>query len=119
MDAVGPRLGASFVGRNQNEERAWQTTSYIVACDPPRVFAWNVSDPNLASAQWRFELEPIGETTRLRQHVTIGPGSSGTSRRMEENPDQAAQILAQRREVLRRNMKLTTQGIKRLAEEGS
>jgi len=119
VDAVGPRLGASFIGRNQNEERAWQTTSYVVACDPPWVFAWNVSDPNLASAQWRFELEPIGEATRLRQHMTIGPGRSGTSRRMEENPGQGAQILAQRREVHRRNMELTTQGIKRLAEEAS
>ena len=112
-------LGASFVGRNQNEERAWQTTSYIVAYDPPRVFAWNVSDPDLASAQWRFELEPIGEATRLRQHMTIGPGRSGTSRRMEENPAEAAQILVRRREVLRANMESTTQGIKRLAEEGS
>ena len=118
VDGDGPRLGASFIGRNQNEDRAWQTTSYIVAYDPPRVFAWNVSDPDLASAQWRFELE-IGEATRLRQHMTIGHGRSGTSRRMEENPAEAAQILVRRREVLRANMESTTQGIKRLAEEGS
>ena len=83
VDADGPRLGASFIGRNQNEERTWHTTSYIVACDPARVFAWNVSDPDLASAQWRIELESIGDATRLRQHMTIGPGRSGTSRRME------------------------------------
>ena len=117
VDADGPRLGASFIGRNQNADRAWQTTSFIVAYDPPRVFAWNVSDPNLPSAEWRFELQPIGEATRLMQHMTIGLAGSGTGRRMEEDPDQAAQILAQRREGLRRNMELTTEGIKRLAEK--
>jgi hypothetical protein len=35
---------------------------------------------------------------------------------MEQQPDQARQILARRRDQLRRNMELTTQGIKRLAE---
>ena len=118
VDADGPRLGASFIGRNKREDRDWQTTSYVVACDPPQLFAWNVSDPDRPGARWRFELEPIGEGTRLRQHMTIGPGVSGTSRAMEEDPGQAQQILARRREQLRRNMELTTQGIKRLAESG-
>ena len=116
VDADGPRQSASFIGRNRREDRAWQTTSFVVACDPPRVFAWNVSDPDQPSAQWRFELEPIGEGTRLRQHMNIGPGRSGTSRAMEEDPGQAQEILARRRDQLRRNMELTTQGIKRLAE---
>ena len=49
----------------------------------------------------------------------IGPGRSGTSRAMEENPEDAEEILARRREQLRRNMELTTQGIKSLAEVGS
>ena len=120
VDAAGPRLGASFVGRNKREDREWQTTSFVVACDPPRVFAWNVSDPERPGAQWGFELEPLGNGTRLRQHMTIGPGNSGTSRAMEQQPDQARQILARRRDQLRRTMELTTQGIKRLAEsEGS
>ena len=120
VDADGPRLGASFVGRNKRDDREWQTTSFVVACDPPRVFAWNVSDPERPGAQWRFELEPLGQRTRLRQHMTFGPGNSGTSRAMEQQPDQARQILARRRDQLRRNMELTTQGIKRLAEaEGS
>jgi nitroreductase/uncharacterized protein YndB with AHSA1/START domain len=116
VDADGPRLGASFVGRNKREDREWQTTSFVVACDPPRMLAWNVSDPERPGAQWRFELEPLGNGTRLRQHMTIGPGNSGTSRAMEQQPDQARQILARRRDQLRRNMELTTQGIKRLAE---
>ena len=118
VDADGPCVGASFIGRNQREDRTWETTSFIVECDAPTTFAWNVSDPERPSAQWRFELESIGEGARLRQHVTIGPRVSGTSRAMEEHPDQAQQILARRREQLRLNMELTVQGIKDLAESG-
>jgi hypothetical protein len=78
--------------------------------------AWNVNDPDQPAAQWRFELDQVGDTTRLRQCMTIGPGRSGTSRAMAEDPGQAKQILARRREVLRRNMERTIQGIKALAE---
>jgi len=119
VDTDGPRAGASFIGRNQREDRAWETTSYVVACDPPRVFAWNVNDRDQPSAQWRFELERIPGGTRLRQRLIIGPSLSATGRAMEENPDQAQQILARRREQHRGNMGLTIRGIKRLAETGS
>jgi hypothetical protein len=61
-------------------------------------------------------LDQVGDTTRLRQCMTMGPGMSGTSRAMENEPDKAQEILAARREILRRNMELTTQGMKRLAE---
>jgi nitroreductase len=117
IDTEGPRVGAAFVGRNRQEEgREWETTSYIVAWERPRVLAWNVSDPAQPSAQWRFELEPLGSGTRLRQHVTMGPGMSGTARAMAQHPEHAQQILARRRDQLRRNMERTTHGIKQLAE---
>ena len=116
VDGDGPRVGARFVGRNQLDVREWETTSYVVACEPNRLFAWNVSDPDQPGAQWRFELDPLGSNTRLRMRMTIGPGRSGTSRAIEENPEQEQQILARRRGQLRHNMELTTQGIKRLAE---
>ena len=83
------------------------------------MLAWHVSDPAQPSAQWRFELEPLGSGTRLRQHVTMGPGMSGTARAMAQQPEQAQQILTQRRDQLRRNMERTTQGIKQLAEAPS
>lgn len=115
----GPRVGARFVGRNAIGERHWETTSYVVACEAPRVFAWNVNDPDQPAAQWRFELDRMGDTTRLRQCMTIGPGMSGTSRAMANDPENAKAILAARREALRRNMELTTQGMKALAESAS
>jgi nitroreductase/uncharacterized protein YndB with AHSA1/START domain len=119
LDGGGPRVGASFTGRNERPGRKWETTSYIVACEQPRVFAWNVNDPDHPSAQWRFELEPVGENNRLRFSMIIGPGVSGTARAMEETPDQAAQILTARQAMHRGNMDLTVQGIKRIAETGS
>ena len=121
IDADGPKLGASFRGRNERAEanRKWETTSYVVACDPPRVFAWNVNDRDEPSAQWRFELEKIPGGTRLRQSMVIGPRLSATGTAMVENPDKAAQILASRQEQHRGNMTLTIHGIKRLAETGS
>ena len=121
VDADGPREGASFIGRNERKDvnRVWQTTSYVVACDPPRVFAWNVGDPDTPSAQWRFELDRIHGGARLRQRLVIGPRVSGTGRAMEENPEQAQQILASRREQHRGNMTRTVQGIKQLAEAGA
>ena len=108
IDSDGPREGASFIGRNERADvnRKWETTSYVVACDAPR-------------AQWRFELERIPGGTRLRQRLTIGPSLSATGRAMEENPDQAEQILANRREQHRGNMILNIQGIKRIAETGA
>ena len=118
VDSDGPREGASFVGRNERADvnRKWETTSYVVACEPNRVFSWNVNDRDQPSAQWRFELERIPGGTRLRQRLIIGPSLSATGRAMEENPGQALQILASRREQHRGNMNLTVQGIKRLAE---
>lgn len=121
VDTDGPHEGASFIGRNERKEagRVWQTTSYVVVCDPPRIFAWHVNDRDQPSARWRFELEPIPGGTRLSQRLVIGPSLSATGRAMEANPEQARQILANRREQHRGNMILNLEGIKRLAESGA
>jgi uncharacterized protein YndB with AHSA1/START domain len=119
LDGGAPRVGARFVGRNAIGERHWETTSYVVACEAPKVFAWNIADPDQPAAQWRFELDRVGDSTRLRQCMIMGPGMSGTARAMANDPENAKAILAARREALRHNMELTTQGIKALAESES
>ncbi|MDA0264834.1 MAG: SRPBCC family protein [Chloroflexi bacterium] len=118
IDADGPEEGASFIGRNDRRDvdRQWETTSWVVACDPPHVFAWHVNDRERPSAQWRFELERLPGGTRLRQRLVIGPSLSATGRAMEGHPSQAHQILANRLEQHRGNMVLNLEGIKRLAE---
>jgi len=120
VDSDGPREGASFIGHNKRTDvnREWDTTSWVVACDPPLVFAWNVNDRDEPSAQWRFELEKIPGGTRLRQRLVIGPSLSATGHAMKDNPDQAEQILASRQEQHRGNMALNLNGIKETAEKG-
>ena len=120
VDSDGPQEGASFIGHNKRTDvnREWDTTSWVVACDPPLVFAWNVNDRDEPSAQWRFELEKIPGGTRLRQRLVIGPRLSATGHAMKDNPDQAEQILASRQEQHRGNMALNLNGIKETAEKG-
>ena len=120
VDSDGPQEGASFIGHNKRTDvnREWDTTSWVVACDPPLVFAWNVNDRDEPSAQWRFELEKIPGGTRLRQRLVIGPSLSATGHAMKDNPDQAEQILASRQEQHRGNMALNLKGIKETAEKG-
>ena len=120
VDSDGPQEGASFIGHNKRTDvnREWDTTSWVVACDPPLVFAWNVNDRDEPSAQWRFELEKIPGGTRLRQRLVIGPSLSATGHAMKDNPDQAEQILASRQEQHRGNMALNLNGIKETVEKG-
>ena len=120
VDSDGPREGASFVGRNERSDvdRKWETTSWVVACEAPKIFAWNVNDPDEPSAQWGFELEKIPGGTRLRQRFILGRRLSATGHAMVDNPEKAAQILASRQEHHKGNMMLNLHGIKEIAEAG-
>ena len=119
LDSDEPHLGASFRGRNKRTDvnREWETKSWVVECDKPNVFAWNVNDRDNPSAKWRFELEKIPSGTRLRQRFILGQRLSATGTAMVENPDKAFQILANRQEQHRANMILNIQGIKAIAEQ--
>jgi uncharacterized protein YndB with AHSA1/START domain len=116
-DASGPAVGASFRGRNQHQAVGeWETTSFVVACERERVFGWAVIDPAHPSASWRFELQPEGTGTRLKQWAQVGPGPSGLSVAIEQRPDKEERIIERRLEEHRENMRRTIEGIKELAE---
>jgi uncharacterized protein YndB with AHSA1/START domain len=115
----GPRMSARFVGRNSHPAVGeWETTSYVVRCDPPRSFGWNVSDPEHPSASWWFDLEPQGDATLVRYGARLGPGPSGLTPAITAMPDKEERIIARRLEEHDRNMRATLDGIKQLAEEG-
>jgi hypothetical protein len=118
-DAAGAEQGARFRGRNLHPARGeWETTSTVVACEPGRVFAWAVGDPDQPSALWRFELEPAEGGTRLRQWAQMGPGPSGVTMVIEKMPDKEEAIIERRLGEWRQNMVATVEGIKGLAEAG-
>lgn len=117
--AAAAAPGARFMGRNQHPARGeWETTSTIVACEPGRVFAWAVGDPDHPSALWRFELEPTAGGTRLRQWAQMGPGPSGVTMIIETMPDREEAIIERRLGEWRQNMLATIEGIRGLAEAG-
>ena len=116
-EARGPCLGARFVGNNEHPAiGVWQSTSVVVACDPGRVFGWDVQGPDGVAASWRFELDPDGEGTRLRQWARMGPAQSGLSAAINAWPDKEERIIANRLAEWQRNMRATLEGIKMRAE---
>ncbi|WP_217575844.1 SRPBCC family protein [Streptomyces sp. GbtcB7] len=126
--AEGPAMGACFAGCNRHRMVGeWWTVSHVVQLEEQRVFGWAVVDPDgrygdpvpdpaKPLATWRFELEPEGTGTRLRQFARMGPGRSGVSLAIERTPEREEKIVAFRLAELRTNMEATLHGIKALAE---
>ena len=94
----------------------WTTTCTVTERVEGRVFAYAVGDASFPSASWRFELEPEGEGTRLRQSMRIGPAPSGLTPAIEAMPDNEERIIAGRLDEHRFNMLATLQGIKDVVE---
>ncbi|MPY60285.1 SRPBCC family protein [Streptomyces spongiae] len=126
----GPAVGACFAGYNHHRMNGeWRTVSHIVDLEEQRVFGWAVVDPDgrygdpvpdpaKPLATWRFELEPQGTGTRLRQFARMGPGRSGVNLVIERAPEREEEIVAFRLAELRTNMEATLRGVKALAEAG-
>ncbi|MEU4167636.1 SRPBCC family protein [Streptomyces sp. NPDC026665] len=118
LDGVtAPRLGARFVGRSRHESLGeWETTSYVVECDPCRAFAWAVSDLEHPSAVWRFGLEEADGGTELTQWMRMGPGRSGLSFAIDRMPEKEEKIVFVRMREFERSMTDTVAAIRKLAE---
>jgi uncharacterized protein YndB with AHSA1/START domain len=70
--STGPAVGATFKGSNRQGVRRWSTTCTIVACDPPRELAWDVTTVlGLKIAQWRYVIEPTGELSCRLTESTV------------------------------------------------
>ncbi|MEU4269859.1 SRPBCC family protein [Streptomyces sp. NPDC026092] len=113
-----PAPGARFVGRSRHEALGeWATTSHVVECEPPGVFAWAVEDPEQPAAIWRFTLQPEDGGTLLRQWMQLGPGRSGLSVAIDSMPEKEQKIVFVRMREFEANIGATLTAIKKLAEE--
>jgi len=112
----GPALGARFIGRNRMGDQTWETTSTIVAFQPGEMFRWAVEDVDNPVATWTFELIPEDNGTRLIFHRIVGPGRSGLTWAIKQDPDHEEEIIALRDAQHRTHMTAVLQGIKALAE---
>lgn len=118
--AEGPAVGNRFHGRNHNPVAGeWETVSHVVACESERVFSWAVEDPDNPPATWRYDLEPDGAGTLLRQRVDIGPGRSKLTDFIEQHPEKEEAIVAGRLRELHKSIQVNLDGIKDLAEGGN
>jgi len=92
--ATGPATGARFTGWNERPNvGAWQTTSTVVECEEPTVFAWAVGDVAAPAATWRFTLAESGAGTTVRQWVQMGPGRSLLNRLIDATPEAEQKIV--------------------------
>ncbi|MGW4485707.1 SRPBCC family protein [Amycolatopsis sp. NPDC004368] len=111
--ATGPKLGGSFVGHSKHDALGeWSTTSFIVECEEPRVFAWAVEDPENPTATWRFTLEPENGGTKLTQWMQMGPARSGLSFAIDRMPDKEQKIVFVRMRQFENAMIATVAAIK-------
>jgi len=117
LDGAGPGPRAAFRGRNRRGGREWETTSYVIAYEPGRVFGWAVDDVDNPGATWTFRLVPSDGLTTLVYRRRLGPGPSGLTRAIEKYPEREEEIIAARDEVHRANMQAVVDGIKDLAED--
>lgn len=112
-----PAVGAAFLGRNRHPAVGeWTTTSRVIACMPPREFAWAVGDPDDPTATWRFVLTPDEGGTHLRQWVRMGPGPSGLTPAIEAMPHKEERIVAGRLREWQAGIAANLAALKELAE---
>lgn len=53
----GPSVGAVFKGKNQIGIRRWSTKGTIVAAEPNRKIAWDISALGLPAARWSYTID--------------------------------------------------------------
>lgn len=67
--AGGPAAGAEFRGTNRNGDLRWTTKVRVVACDPGRLFAFDVRTPfGVRVSRWSYEITPTGTGCRLTEN---------------------------------------------------
>ncbi|MDT8911768.1 SRPBCC family protein [Amycolatopsis sp. PS_44_ISF1] len=117
--ASGPGLGHAFLGRSKHDALGeWQTKSYVVEYEQPRVFAWAVGDRDNPASTWRFTLEPERGGTRLVQWARLGPARSGLSYAIDRRPDQEQKIVFVRLREWEKAMTATVAAVKDRVEAG-
>lgn len=117
IDGDSPRVAACFAGTNVHPLMGkWTTRSQIIECDPPRVFAWAVGNPDEPAATWRFDVADADDEIHLRYTASIGPGGSGVSMMVDRDPQRRDEIVSARLSQFEQSMAATVAGIKALAE---
>ena len=68
--AAGPAVGARFRGSNRRGWRRWSTTCTVVAAEPGRVFAFDVSVGGVPASRWTYDFTADGDATVVTETWT-------------------------------------------------
>lgn len=110
-----PGLGAEFVGTNTHEARGeWDVPCFVNSYEEEKTFGWVTSDLDNPGARWRFELERIAGSVRVRFILNLGPGPSGITEIIAARPELEARILNRRISEHRANMQRVIDGLAEL-----
>ncbi len=64
---TGPAVGALFHGHNQAGTFEWDAPCVVIACEPAKVFEFQVPRVGDVVTRWRFEFAPNGNGTTLTE----------------------------------------------------
>ena len=68
--AMGPAVGAKFVGHNRGGPRRlirWSRHGRVLVADPGREFTFVTEEGGRDSTQWRYRFEPVDGGTRVTE----------------------------------------------------
>lgn len=66
-DATGPAVGALFRGWNKAGTYEWEAPCIVTACEPGKLFEFQVPREGSVVTRWRFEFSPSGAGTILTE----------------------------------------------------
>ncbi len=104
-----PRVGAKFKGTNAREKDSWFTIAKVVAYDPPKRFAFDVTYKKLFKvARWEFDVESAPGGCRVTE--TWSDHRSNMSRKLSESDD------FKRAEYSKISIRATLENLKKFCE---
>lgn len=68
--ASAPAVGARFRGSNRRGWRRWSTACTVVAADPGRTFAFDVSVAGIPASRWTYEIRQNGDISLVTETWT-------------------------------------------------
>ena len=101
--------GAQFLAHNHRGSLDWQVTGEVIVVRPTIEFSWVIGDPSNPSSTWSYRLRPEQGSTRVSEHFQHGPAMSWIRQMVNNTPAASKMIIQQRRQMLKRDMRLTLQ----------
>ncbi|MFW6774172.1 SRPBCC family protein [Nocardioides sp. CPCC 205120] len=112
-EGEGPRVGATFTGRNVTPGRTWETRCEVTVADEGRAFGWSVTGGNVL---WTYTMRPVDGGTELTESWEFTP--QGQAFLAAKFPDDAEAQIAAREQLARTGIPATLARMREILEQG-